>query len=122
MRNDLGLCCRPSVSAEELALRPEADFLAGLSPADQQRAAADPHECMLMRLENERQLRLEAVSPCVKSWAHNTYTSTPGWRRSSRQAWAVQTGSLLQRTCTSASCAAGERAPAAPGGGEPFCS
>ena len=49
------------MSIEELALVAEDAFRAGLSPAEQQRAS-DPHECMLMRLEQERLLRIDAVS------------------------------------------------------------
>ena len=51
---------RPAVSIEALAMLPEEEFLAGLNPAEQQRAS-DPHERVLMRLEQERLLRIDAV-------------------------------------------------------------
>ena len=61
LRAPTRLSHRSSVTDEALALKPEAEFLAGLSAADRQQATADAHKCMLMRLDNERQLRQEAV-------------------------------------------------------------
>ena len=72
---------RPAVSIEALAMLPEAEFLAGLNPAEQQRAS-DPHERVLMRLEQERLLRIDAVGtspPLVIDGLHRHHDpSVPG--------------------------------------------
>ena len=56
---------RSSISDEALDLEPEATFLAGLSASDRQHAQQDPHRCMLTRLDRERIMRVEAVSPVL---------------------------------------------------------
>lgn len=63
---------RSSISDDALDLEPEATFLAGLSASDRQHAQQDAHRCMLMRLERERLMRLEAVRFCFICLCHSS--------------------------------------------------